>query len=142
MEMNTRISTRKRHGQRDQNIDLERHNPRNHRIHTRSKKDLASCHLTKHQAGVGFIIRGKARYCVSRWTPIKNTTLCPGYENGKNTLILTRKPHGQRVKKIDLEQDLKRILQDYDLDIMAIQDIRKWKGPGKIEDSGSYLLSL
>uniref|UniRef100_T1GV36 Uncharacterized protein n=1 Tax=Megaselia scalaris TaxID=36166 RepID=T1GV36_MEGSC len=39
-ERNT-ISTRECNGQRDQNIDLERQNPRKRRIHRRSKENLA-----------------------------------------------------------------------------------------------------
>lgn len=31
-------------------------------------------------------------------------------------------------------QDLKKILQDYSMDITVLQDIRKWKGPVLIED--------
>ncbi|EJU6350860.1 endonuclease/exonuclease/phosphatase family protein, partial [Salmonella enterica] len=34
-----------------------------------------SCHPSKHEFGVGFAVRGKARYCVTRWTPI-NERLC------------------------------------------------------------------
>ena len=34
-----------------------------------------SCHPSKHEFGVGFAARGKARYCVTRWTPI-NERLC------------------------------------------------------------------
>uniref|UniRef100_T1GL08 Uncharacterized protein n=1 Tax=Megaselia scalaris TaxID=36166 RepID=T1GL08_MEGSC len=40
-ERNKWISTLKRHGQRDQNIDLERQNLRKCMNHTRSKEDLA-----------------------------------------------------------------------------------------------------
>ena len=34
-----------------------------------------SCHPSKHEFGVGFAVRGKARNCVTRWTPI-NERLC------------------------------------------------------------------
>lgn len=94
------IDRRKRHGQRDQNIDLECQKPRKRRSHTISKKNPAKLCWTsfqeiriwkgsgqiedrssyqsdiyyschlKHQAGVGLLIHEKDRYCVSRWTPI------------------------------------------------------------------------
>ena len=29
-----------------------------------------SCHPSKYEFGVGFAVRGNARYCVTHWTPI------------------------------------------------------------------------
>uniref|UniRef100_T1GVT3 Uncharacterized protein n=1 Tax=Megaselia scalaris TaxID=36166 RepID=T1GVT3_MEGSC len=34
-----------------------------------------SCHPSKQEFGVGFTVRGKCKYCVTRWTPI-NERLC------------------------------------------------------------------
>ena len=34
-----------------------------------------SCYPTNHEFGVGFAVRGKTRFCITRWTPI-NERLC------------------------------------------------------------------